>query len=359
METILELIDSITPYAWVHAIIIVAIGLIVAKAVEKTLITLIAKIASRTDNALDDEIVAGLQRPLFSTIAITALKLASLRIEDALGDDMLEIVGGLLDTIIIIVWVLFFLRASGLFLSNMGRNQRRYLFAQPDTVPLLRNLVTVFLFLAAAYSILVAWNIDVTGLVASAGIVGLALSFAAQDTLGNIFAGVAILADRPYKIGDYVVLETGERGEITAIGLRSTRLMTRDDVEIVIPNGVMGSTKIVNESGGGNTRYRIRTSVGVAYGSDIDQVIQVLEDVASNSEGICSEPTPRVRMRGFGASSLDFELLAWIGEPAERGLRTHQLNCTIYRRFAEEKIVIPFPQQDVWVRELPSAEGSA
>ena len=114
---------------------------------------------------------------------------------------------------------------------------------------LLKNLAIVFLILAGAYSILIAWDINVTGLVASAGIVELALSFAAQDTLSHLFACVAILADRPYRIGDFIVLDSGERGKVTQIGLRSTSLMTRDDVEVSIPNGVMGSAKIVNESG--------------------------------------------------------------------------------------------------------------
>jgi small-conductance mechanosensitive channel len=239
----------------------------------------------------------------------------------------------------------------------MESNRNRFKFAQKDTVPLIRNLAIVLLVLTGTYAILLAWDINVTGLVASAGIVGLALSFAAQDTLSHLFAGVAILADRPYRIGDYIVLDTGERGEVTAIGLRSTRLMTRDDVEVSIPNGVMGSAKIVNESGGGDTRYRMRVNVGVAYGSDLEQVLRVLEEIALANEAICRKPEPRVRFRAFGPSSLDFELLAWIEEPSLRGLLVHEMNCAIYRRFREEKIVIPFPQQDVWVRQLPDSSG--
>jgi small-conductance mechanosensitive channel len=218
----------------------------------------------------------------------------------------------------------------------------------------MRNLATVFLLLAGAYSILVAWDIDVTGLVASAGIVGLALSFAAQDTLSHLFAGVAILADRPYRIGDFIVLDTGERGQVTAIGLRSTRLMTRDDVEVSIPNGVMGGAKIVNESGGHDTKFRVRATVGVAYGSDVEHVLEILESIATENEELCDEPAPRARFRTFGASSLDFELLAWIPEPSLRGLRVHEMNCEIYRRFNAEGITIPFPQQDVWIKELPA-----
>ena len=169
---------------------------------------------------------------------------------------------------------------------------------------------------------------------ASAGIVGLALSFAAQDTLGNLFAGIAIVTDKPYRIGDYIVLDSGERGEVTHIGLRSTRLLTRDDVEISIPNGIMGKAKIVNESGGPHTKYRVRVAVGVAYGSDIDQVIAVLMQDRDDPRGGLPHPEPRVRFRQFGSSSLDLELLCWIEQPALRGVILHELNCEVYRRLA-------------------------
>ena len=260
----------------------------------------------------------------------------------------------LLKTLVIISWLRFFLRSAESVIETMGRSRRHFNFAQKDTVPLLKNMVIVFLFLAGVYSILISWDINVTGLVASAGIVGLALSFAAQDTLSHLFAGVAILADRPYRIGDFIVLDTGERGKVTHIGLRSTRLMTRDDVEVSIPNGVMGSAKIVNESGGGVKRFRITASVGVAYGSDVEKVLQILTGVGIATPNVVEDPEPRARFRAFGASSLDFDLLVWISDPEQRGLRLHEINCAINRRFQEEGIVIPFPQQDVWIKQLPS-----
>ena len=90
-----------------------------------------------------------------------------------------------------------------------------------------------------------------TAWLASAGVVGIAVGFAAKDTLANLFSGVFILADAPYKIGDYIVLDaTGMRGKVTQIGLRSTRLITRDDVEVTIPNSIMGNSQVINQSGG-------------------------------------------------------------------------------------------------------------
>ncbi len=349
-----RLLETIAPNVWVEATIVIIVSLIFAKLADLFIVGTVAKLLAKTENTLDDRVLQLLHKPLFTTFSVLGLIVASYMVADELGDQILAVNIAFLKTIIIISWLGFLMRSTGAVLGSMERNPVHFKFAQKDTVPLMRNMAMVFLVLAGAYAILVSWDINVTGLVASAGIVGLALSFAAQDTLSHLFAGVAILADRPYRIGDYIVLDTGERGEVTAIGLRSTRLLTRDDVEISIPNGVMGSAKIVNESGGASTRYRIGASVGVAYGSDVNHVLQVLEQIGVNSEGLCSDPAPRVRFRAFGASSLDFELLAWISEPSLRGLRMHEMNCEIYRRFMEEKIIIPFPQQDVWIRELPS-----
>jgi len=349
-----QLLGIIAPNAWIEAAIVVILGLVIAKIADWFIVGVVTRLVGKTDNQLDDQILRLLHKPLFTTFSVMGLMVASYMLADEIGERLLEIEISILKTIIIVSWLAFLLRSTGAVLSSMARNRTRFKFAQKDTVPLMRNVAMVFFVLAGAYSILISWDIDVTGLVASAGIVGLALSFAAQDTLSHLFAGVAILADRPYRIGDYIVLDTGERGEVTHIGLRSTRLMTRDDVEVSIPNGVMGSAKIVNESGGVDTRYRIRASVGVAYGSDVEQVLKILEDIGNNHEGLCKDPAPRVRFRTFGTSSLDFELLAWISEPSLRGLRVHELNLEIYRRFAEEKVTIPFPQQDVWIRGLPA-----
>ena len=339
LETLIEqppeILAEFIQNPWTEAAVIITIGLVLAKLAEVFICTVVSRLMKATDNKLDDLVVQLLHKPLFTSFALMGLIIASNSLKVQLGETALAATGAILKTLIILSWLRFFMRSSGAILESMGRNPDYFAFAQKDTVPLMRNLATVFLLLAGAYAILIAWDIDVTGLVASAGIVGLALSFAAQDTLSHLFAGVAILADRPYRIGDFIVLDTGERGQVTAIGLRSTRLMTRDDVEVSIPNGVMGGAKIVNESGGHDTKFRVRATVGVAYGSDVKHVLEILESIARNNEELCDEPAPRARFRAFG------------------DLRVHEMNCEIYRRFNAEGVTIPFPQQDLWVRELP------
>lgn len=343
--------NALRPYPYLQAIVVIVAFLILAKFVDRIISGLAARLVSKTKTNLDDQLVEIMHRPIFTTVAMIGLVFATYRLD--FSEQIQDTTIAVIQTLLALIWLVFGIRLSRLLLAAMRRQERRFRFVQQTTEPLLTNAIAVILFLAGVYTILVAWNINVTGLVASAGIVGLALSFAAQDTLSNLFAGIAILADRPYKISDYIILDTGERGQVTHIGLRSTRLLTRDDVEVSIPNGVMGRAKIVNEAGGPPRRYRVRISVGVAYGSDIDQVMQVLLDIAQDHPKTFSTPEPRVRFRQFGSSSLDFDLLCWIEQPADRGIVVHELNCQIYKKFSEAGITIPFPQQDLYIKEMP------
>ncbi len=349
------LLDFLENYPALEALGILLAFLILAALVDRLITGIVARVVVRTETDLDDRILAIFHRPVFASVALTGLILAV----DHLGLDprWLGATTSIVQTLLIVIWVVFGLRFSAIVLRAMRRSERRFEFVQDTTAPLLKNSLAVLLLLAGAYGILVAWNIDVTGLVASAGILGLALSFAAKDTLANLFAGIAILTDRPYQIGHYIILDSGERGEVTRIGLRSTRLLTRDDVEISIPNSVMGNAKIINEASGVLNRYRIRVSVGVAYGSDIDRVMEVLLEVAANHTKVLPTPEPRARFRQFGDSSLDFELLCWIEQPAQRGLVVHELNCAVYKAFAAAGISIPFPQRDLYVKEIPATSS--
>ena len=161
-------------------------------------------------------------------------------------------------------------------------------------------------------------------------------------------------ADAPYKVGDFINLDTGERGRVTQVGLRSTRLLTRDDVEITIPNAVIANAKIVNESGGPWQKERIRIKVGVAYGSDLQAARAVLLEAAAEHSDVCAEPAPRVRFRAFGDSGLDHELLCWIDEPVLCGRVTDALNTAVYDKLNVAGIEIPYPKRDIY---LHWAEG--
>jgi MscS family membrane protein len=186
----------------------------------------------------------------------------------------------------------------------------------------------------------------ITGL----GIGGLAVALAGRDALSNILGTLMIVLDRPFKLGDYIVLTEGERGEIAEVGLRSTRIRTRDDILISIPNSVIANAKMINESAP-FPESRIRIKIGVAYDSDLKKVEDILLAVAAQNEMVIDDPAPKVRFRRFGDSSLEFELLCWIGMPAERGRITHELNWAIKEEFQEKGVVMPFPQREVHVHK--------
>jgi small-conductance mechanosensitive channel len=329
---------------------IAAAFILLGKLADFLISRIIAKIVSRSSNEFDDKLVVLLHRPIFITFVLTGLALATRRLDLPESPEFVTL--GVLRTIAIFIWYAF-LRGLVQLLLTAARRRPTAKHVHSSILPLLDTVIKVILLALAIYFIFLAWNINVTAWIASAGIVGLALSFAAKDTLSNLFAGVSIVADAPYKTGDFIILESGERGVVTHIGLRSTRILTRDDVEITIPNGIIGNSKIINEAGGPSAKHRIRVAVGVAYGSDIDQVISALDGVAADNQQVCKVPEPRVRFRKFGESSLDFELLCWIERPVDRGRLTHELNCAVYKAFAEEKITIPFPQRDLHVRTMP------
>ena len=336
---------------WVQALVVLVVTFALARMSEYLMIATLKKIADKTSFQIDDQIIEWLHRPLHMSVILVGLALATNLMN--FGDTVEFVIFSILKSIAYLIWTLVLLRITKAILRHVAQDDRHISVLHLQTLPLFLNIANITIVVLAIYIIFTAWNIDMTAWLASAGIVGIAVGFAAKDTLANLFSGVFILADAPYKIGDFVVLDTGERGEVTHIGIRSTRILTRDDVEVTIPNSVMGNTKVTNESGGPAQKYRIRIAVGVAYGSNIDKVREILMDIALNDENVCEDPEPRVRFRSFGASSLDFELLCWIDEPVLRGRVIDVLNTKVYKRFIEEKIEIPYSKQDLYIKEIP------
>ena len=336
---------------WIQALVTIIAAFIVAWIFDRFVIRLLKNLAGKTRMEFDDRLIDLLHGPIYISFILLGFALSTkiLGVSDAFE----FIIFAVLQTVAYIIWFILLIRVTRLVLRNIAKDDKHVSILHLQTLPLFENIANIMIVVLAVYIIFTAWQIDMTAWLASAGIVGIAIGFAAKDTLANLFSGVFILADAPYKIGDFVVLDSGERGEVTHIGIRSTRLLTRSDVEVTIPNSVMGNTKIINESGGPTEKYRIRIAVGVAYGTDIDKVREILMGIATNDEAVCEDPEPRVRFRKFGASSLDFELLCWIDQPVLRGRVIDALNCKVYKRFIEEKIEIPYSKHDLYIKEMP------
>jgi MscS family membrane protein len=352
-ESLIPVWEVVDQIPLVGALVIALSFFLLAVAVRVVIFRSLRRLAGLSSSLIDDRILENLRKPVFTTILFIGLTFAT---NAAMLPAGTSVIVNLLLSVIVASWMRAILRVSDSLLDTLG-NHEHFTLIEARTIPLFDLSTKLLTILIGSYVLLLIWGINPVGWLASAGIVGIAVGFAAKDTLANLFSGFFIVADAPYKIGDYINLDTGERGKVAAIGLRSTRLLTRDDVEITIPNGVIANAKIINESGGPHLKIRTAVPVGVAYGSDVDQVMRILEGIGEAHPETCAQPTPRARMRAFGASSLDFDLLIWIDHPEQRGLIRHELLMEIYKAFDREGIEIPYSKHDVYIKQMSAPEG--
>ena len=348
-EVLLPAWNIVDTYPIVGAMMIACLFYFFAHLFTFVIFNSLQKLSKLTRSPIDDIFFGSLRSPVFVTISFFGLSLAIKTAEMPAGE---ELAVNVVLSLIIIKWMRSLLHASTTVLHALGE-EHRFNLIEARTIPMFDLTSKVLVILVGSYILMLVWSINPVGWLASAGIVGIAVGFAAKDTLANLFAGFFIVADAPYKIGDYINLDTGERGKVAAIGLRSTRLLTRDDIEITVPNGVIANAKIINENGGPSPTMRLRIAISTAYGSDVDEVCDVLQKVGEAHAGTRLDPEPRVRMRSFGASGLNFELLCWIDNPPDKGKIIHELNIGVYKALAEANIEIPYSKTDLYIKEWP------
>lgn len=344
IENIINQFHYLEEHLLLKQLAIIFIYALLAKLVDLFIDKILRRIAGRTSFEFDNQLLDFLHTPVYwSVFALGLTHALSLRTLSPFWNTVLP---NSIKSITLIIWLyttlkmISFLAAQNIFSRAASEKIGN------DLVVLIRKLVKILVIVSGIYWLLSIWQVNLTPFFASAGIAGIAVAMAARDSLSNFFGGISLFMDKTFKVGDYVIIDNKDRGEVVELGIRSTRIKTRDDVLITIPNSILANSKIINESAP-ITRFRIRIPVGVAYGSDVDQTEAVLLRVAANTPNIVKDPEPRVRMRSFGASSLDFELLLWVEDPREKGLQTHNLLKSIYKAFNEEGVTIPFPQLDV------------
>ena len=349
-EPLLPYWKLLQEYPLLEAAFIVGVFFILAYIIRRYVVNLIHRFASRSQTDVDDYIIDELRSPIFSSIIWIGVIIATA--STGLAEGAWRYLTPTILSWLVLVWLKVALLLSGRIFRVMARSPRRFKNIDARTEPLFIIISKILLLLVGSYAFLLIWGINPVGLLASAGIVGIAVGFAAKDTLANLFSGMFILADRPYELGDYVNLDSGERGKVTHIGIRSTRILTRDDVEVTLPNGLIGNSKVVNESGGPNQKMRIRVAVQCAYDADLNEVENELMVIANNEPTVCQDPAPRVRVRGFADSGINIQLMVWISLPEDRGRITHILYKKIHQRFAEAGLEIPYPKRDITVRNI-------
>ena len=353
VESLRNSLSFFVDNVYIQALVAVVLSLALAKLSDWIITRVIMRVARRTKSELDDRLIQILHRPVFVTVLLIGLSLSFLLI--APSESIRWFWRNSVATLVILIWVTFGVQASTIVYSWLTRDTKRVRAIQPATRPLFETATKLLLIALAIYFVLVAWGVDPFGWLATAGIAAVAIGLAAQDTLGNLFAGISIMADAPYKLGDYIVLDGKERGEVTKIGLRSTRILTRDDIEVTIPNSVIASSKIINESSGRWTKQRLRIPVAVAYGSDVVKAQSVMLEATRALERVCKYPEPWVKFTGFGDSSLNLEIRCWVENPRSKGRVTNAVNSAVYQALNDHQIEIPYPKRDVYIKEIPDS----
>lgn len=206
-----------------------------------------------------------------------------------------------------------------------------------------------FVYLVAMLVALQTTGVNLTSLAFLGGAFGLALGFGLQNISSNFLSGLILLIEGPIKVGDRI--EVGQlNGDVTRIGTRSTWIRTNDNVVIIVPNADFITNQVINWTGN-DRRVRFSMPVGVSYGSDPSQVREILLELARAHRDVLEDPSPECLFKGFGDSSLEFELRFWTQTQVQTPARLKSdLYYNVFARFREEKIEIPFPQRDLHLR---------
>ncbi len=316
------------------------------------------KKADLTESKLDDIVLYSLDKPLSIAIIVGSVWLAITLFVDPeallgeyawlLSEKYFAAVGTL-----IAAWVISSFAYS--FINLYGR----WMASQTETdlddriIRLLEISARYVIWFIAILMILRMLDVDITPLIAGAGIAGLAVALAAQDIISNFFGGAVILVDKPFAVNDRIKIDT-YLGDVISIGPRSTRIKTLDYQVVTIPNSKISSSVIVNYAMP-DVKLKIKIPVSVAYGTDVKRVKEILTEIgneaAARSEYVLFDPAPSVYFLEFGASSLNFMLVIWAKAFNLSWDVQDYVNTRINERFAEEEIEVPFPQMDVHMRD--------
>jgi small-conductance mechanosensitive channel len=218
---------------------------------------------------------------------------------------------------------------------------------------------------AAIYAVAIIVALDILGVnvmpfVAGAGVAGIAIGFAAKDTLSNLIAGVLLILDRPFEVGDRIEVWSAPQGSATwgdviDIGLRATKIKTTDNIVIVIPNNEIMRRDIVNYTIM-TSKIRIRINIGIAYDADLKKARGIILAVADSAEWVAKDPAPKVVVKNFGESSVDLQLRVWIHDARRRMDVIDMITDEVKEAFDREGIEIPYPKRDIHIKYVAPGE---
>jgi len=346
--------DFIAPYTeYIVALIILIIAFVIAKGITDLLNRYVSKIAKKTKSELDDMLLHTVRRPVFWGVVLGGFYLAirGLTVLSAYTTEL-----GMAFSVIFIFYGAYVVsRILNVVIEWYSKEIAVKTKTKIDEqfLPIFKKLGYAVIYGLAILWVLGQLGIEITTLIAAMGIGGLAIALALQPTLSNFFSGAQVVLDRPLKIGDYIELDSGDRGTVVDIGWRSTRIRTYENNLLVIPNSKIANSKIINYNSP-NTEIGFKVECGVAYDSDLEKVEKVAFSVAKDvmkKYGGVEGFEPKVRFREFGDSSINFLVIMRTKTLKDKYMARHEFIKRLKKRFDKEKIEIAFPQLDVHMRK--------
>ncbi len=357
----------------------IGMTLIVGYFIAKLLSTYIPKgmkaIAKKIHFAVDNDLMDSLRSFVFKLILFLFILLGISMLN--LSESMNFIVSALIKSILLLSFVGFLLQIIRTLLHKMANassssaNEEVAHVVQESTLPLFENTALIAFYTVGLYLVFSIWNVDMTALLAGAGIGAMAVGMAAKDTLSDIIAGILILTDAPYRVGDVVYVKGNLKGRVRQIGLRNTRLVTKNNIEVIVPNTIMGTSQIVNESSSKDFGIRIQLDVSVAFGEDVEVVKSLLISSANKAKKVAQNQEIKALMIGFEQYSLQFRLQCWIANPEDKGSVKGELMELIYLNFYEAGIEIAMtreqnitmnheqlPPQEIRITQFPETSSN-
>jgi MscS family membrane protein len=308
----------------------------------------IGGLTSRTKTDFDDALISALHPALFLFLVVLVAQF---------GVERLEFLPADWDTWVSETFFVLYLAVATLamwrVIGEMARWYQAEIAHRTETeldnqlIPFFRRLLQIILVMIALIIILGHFEADVSALVTTLGVGSLAIALAAQETLSDTIAGFVIMVDRPYRIGDRIeIQDLNTWGDVVDVGLRSTRIRTRDNRMVIVPNSVIGKSLIVNHSYP-DTTYRLEIHIGVAYGTDLEHARETIIKAVRGVEGVLADHPVEALFLEFGDSALIFRVRWWLDSYVDTRRMFDRVNTAMYNALQKEGIDIPFPQQDL------------
>ena len=350
MKVLNDAFQFISGNPYLRFLAILVITIIVALLAKIIMKHVLKPLAKKTKTKIDDLVIKNISSIIFYIFLLLGFKIGLQNFE--FRESAQSVFDGIINTLLIFIVTLLLLKIISSFALQWMKEWKFKTKTTADErlIPFLQKILKAVVIVLALIFTFNAWKINISPLLATAGIAGLAIGLAVKDSLNNILGGLQLVLDKTFKVGDKVQLESGEMGVILDIGLRSTKLKTYDNEVIYIPNGYLANAKLKNFTHP-DVSIRVNVNFGVVYGSDTEKVQKVVIDAIKKIETVIEEPEPMVQFLKMSDFSLDFVARAWVKSYKDAYSTQIKMTDVIYNALNRANIGIPFPTRTVYTKK--------